>query len=128
MDALTDFLSSNTTLALVVSILIFITAFILVIKRLFGFFITLILLFFLVISGYAIYNHQTVQDFLNKESKPVTTTSPTPIPQVTPTPPKSDWQNQVQGAYKKIKEEFEEVKEKVKENFDKEKSTTPATK
>lgn len=64
MEEFINIILSTPALALIISVVIFIVTLILVIKRLIGFFITLLLLFFTIISGYAILNHDLIRSFL----------------------------------------------------------------
>lgn len=109
MDQFLEYFNSNSVLALIVAASIFIITLVLVIKRLIGFFITLLLLAFTIVSGYAVYNNDLVREFLkqkvdqnrngiNKEEHP----SPT-------------FQEKIQDAYEKLKVELEVQKEKLQE-------------
>jgi len=64
MQEFMNWFTSTPVIALVVSIIVFLITLTLVVKRLIGFFITLLLLFFTIVSGYAILNHQIVSDYL----------------------------------------------------------------
>jgi len=65
MEDFINSISATPAIALGVAVLIFIVAVVLVIKRIIGFFITLLLLFFAIVSGYAILNHDIVRSYLN---------------------------------------------------------------
>lgn len=108
MNEFLQFLSSNTVLALIVSIIIFVVTLVLVVKRLIGFFITLLLLFFTIVSGYAILNHDIVRAFLlkyyvEKDQKETTKENP------------SNFQQKLLDTYESLKKELEEQKEKIQE-------------
>jgi predicted membrane protein len=108
MDQFFEYLNSNSVLALIVAASIFIITLVLVIKRLIGFFITLLLLAFTIVSGYAVYNNDLVRDFLKQKvdqnRNGITEEQPTPT-----------FQEKIQDAYEKLKVELEIQKEKLQE-------------
>jgi ABC-type bacteriocin/lantibiotic exporter with double-glycine peptidase domain len=68
MQALSNTLFSNNTLGLVVASIIFVITLILVIRKIIGFVLTLIFLFFAIVSGLAIANNDIVRDYLRKNT------------------------------------------------------------
>jgi hypothetical protein len=60
MDHIVNVVFSTPFLALTVSVIIFIVTLALVAKRLIGFFVTLLLLAFTIISGYAVFNNEII--------------------------------------------------------------------
>lgn len=109
MEDFLQFLSSNTVLALIVSIIIFAVTLVLVVKRLIGFFITLLLLFFTIVSGYAILNHDIVRTFLLKyyigsEEKEKSKET-------------SNYQQKLLEAYDNLKKEIDEQKQKLQDSI-----------
>ncbi len=71
MDPQFSQIMSTSIVALAISVIIFLITLVLVVKRLIGFFITLLLLFFAIAAGYAILNHDIVREYLISHSKPV---------------------------------------------------------
>ncbi len=71
MDPQFSEIMSTSVVALAISVIIFLITLVLVVKRLIGFFITLLLLFFAIAAGYAILNHDIVREYLIAHSKPV---------------------------------------------------------
>jgi len=67
MEGIADQLTSSNTVALVISSIIFIVTVVLVAKQLINFLITCVLLFFAVVSGFAIANNDLVRDYLKIE-------------------------------------------------------------
>lgn len=72
MEGIADQLTSSNTVALVISSIIFIVTVILVSRQLISFLITCVLLFFAIVSGFAIANNDLVRDYLSIEGNPNT--------------------------------------------------------
>lgn len=66
MDQFVNFIFSVSFLSLAISVIIFIVILTLVVKRLIGFFVTLLLLVFAIIAGYAVLNHEIVSKALEQ--------------------------------------------------------------
>ena len=64
MNAIIDFFTNNATLAYTTAVVIFIITVYLLIKRLIGFMVTLLLLAFALISGFAIANYDLFSEVL----------------------------------------------------------------
>jgi predicted membrane protein len=106
MEQILNFLNSSSVLALIVAASIFVITLVLVIKRLIGFFITLLLLLFTIASGYAVLNHDLVRQFLQqkveeKDNRGVNQDS--------------GYQEKIHDAYEKLKVELEAQKIKLQE-------------
>lgn len=92
---------STSVVALGVSIVIFLITLVLVVKRLIGFFITLLLLFFAIAAGYAILNHDIVRDYLiQATSKPL---------------PAQEKESTIHQVQRKVLETVEELREELNE-------------
>lgn len=109
MNEIIDFLTSNTTLAYVTAIFIFIVTIILLIRRLIGFMVTLLLLAFAIISGLAIANHDLFREVLssfkydpekNREDK------------------FTHFKDKLSHAYEELKEELTEQKRKIEAMYE----------
>lgn len=109
MNDLIDFLTSNTTLAYITAVIIFIITVVLLVKRLIGFMVSLLLLAFALLSGLAIANHdlfrEVLQNFKYDSSK-------------TPEDKSTHFKNQLLKAYEELKEEFYEQKEKIETMYE----------
>lgn len=67
MQPIIEFFQSDSVLALAVAATIFLITVILVAKRFIGFMITLLLLAFSIAAGYAVLNHDLVEQYLQKK-------------------------------------------------------------
>lgn len=80
MDYLSEYLPSNSVLALVIASLIFIVCVALIAKKIVSFVLTVILLFIAIAAGMAIANNDLVQDYLmnrtREKAEPKTATAP----------------------------------------------------
>lgn len=105
MDPQFSEIMSTSVVALGVSVVIFLITLILVVKRLIGFFVTLLLLFFAIAAGYAILNHDIVREYLIQAThKPEPTEKETTIHQA---------QRKVLESLEELREELNEQKEKL---------------
>lgn len=93
--------------------MIFLLTFVLAIKRLFGFLVTLVLIICALISGYVILNHQIVRDFIHKEYKGKQTEREIPQKQVEPKENPESEKEQTEKFKKEITEVYESVKVEV---------------
>lgn len=109
MNEIIDFLSSNTTLAYLTALIIFIITIFLLVRRLIGFMVSLLLLAFALISGLAIANHDLFREILssfkydpekNKEDK------------------YTHFKNKLSNAYEELKEELTEQKQKIEAMYE----------
>lgn len=110
MEQFLDFFNSSSVLALIVAASIFIITLVLVIKRLIGFFITLLLLLFTIVSGYAVLNHDLVRQFLQQKVEEREHSGVNQDP---------GYQEKIQDAYEKLKAELETQKIKLQEYLNK---------
>lgn len=104
MDPQFSEIMSTSVVALGVSVVIFLITLILVVKRLIGFFVTLLLLFFAIAAGYAILNHDIVRDYLI---------------QATHKPEPAEKESTIHQAQRKVLEALEEIREELNEQKEK---------
>lgn len=98
MNELIDFFTSNTTVAYVTAVIIFIITIVLLIRRIIGVVVTVILLVFALLSGLAIANHDLFREIL---------TSLKYEPEKFHEDTYTHYKNQLQKAFEELKEEFE---------------------
>ena len=104
MNEFIDFITSNTTLAYVTAVVVFIITIFLLMRRLIGFMVSLLLLAFALISGLAIANHDLFREILTGFK----------VSDEKPTEDKlSHFKNQLNKAYDELKVEFDEQKHKL---------------
>lgn len=109
MNEVIDFFTSNTTIAYLTALGIFIVTIVLLMKRLIGFMLTLLLLAFAILSGLAIANHEQFREILtNFKYDPAKT--------------KEDkfthFKNQLYHTFEELKEDFKEQKQKIETMYD----------
>jgi len=95
---------SKSVLALGISVVIFLITLVLVAKRLIGFFITLLLLFFAIAAGYAILNHDIVREWLKEQTTEKPTEKETKI---------NHYQRRMAEGLEDVREELEMQKERL---------------
>lgn len=104
---------SNNTLGLVVAIIIFIITISLLARKIIGFFITLLLLFFAVVSGLAIANNDIVRKWMlerKEQSNNQAQREPTQHPTNAPS---EDWETRLSHLKDQILQKIEELKEEL---------------
>lgn len=116
MNELIDFLTSNTTLAYVTAVVIFIVTIFLLVRRLIGFMVSLLLLAFALISGLAIANHDLFREILTGFKYD---------PSITKEDKYTHFKSQLNKTYEELKEEFAEQKERLQEVYDAYKKPAP---
>lgn len=109
MNEFIDFLTSNTTVAYITAIVIFIVTLFLLLKRLIGVVVFAILLIFALLSGLAIANHDLFREILTSFKY-----EPEKFKEDTYT----HYKNQLQKAFEEIKEELETQAHKVETLYD----------
>lgn len=117
MENFVNYILTNNVIAYTTAFIIFVVTVFLVVKRLIGFVITLLLLFFAIVSGLAIANMDLFREILrgmvyekSEERQDV----------------KDDtFKNQVLHAYDELKAQFEEQKKNLQEFYEAHKATTP---
>lgn len=102
MDQFKEALSSSDAIALIASALIFIVTVVLVARRLIGFLITLVLLFFALVAGLSIANNDIIRHYFSSEES-----SEDPV---------KDTMNR---AYDHLKDDYEVLLQKIDDAFDK---------
>jgi predicted PurR-regulated permease PerM len=101
MNELIDFLSLNTTVAYLTALAIFVLTVILLFRRIIGFMITLLLLAFALVSGFAIANYDLFREIvLSFKYDPALTKEDQYTHYIT----------QLNRAFQELKEEFQEKK------------------
>lgn len=101
MEEFTNQILSTPVLALIIAIIIFVITVYLLIRRLIGFFITMLLLFFAIVSGYAILNHDIVRNWLKKQTGHEEITS-------TPKEEEKSFKEMMIKAYEELKEKVDQ--------------------
>lgn len=114
MNAIIDFLTANTTLAYFTALAIFIVTVYLLIRRLIGFMISLLLLVFALISGFAIANYDLFRDILISFKYE---------PHKTKEDQYTHFKTQLNRAYEELKEEFQEQKRRLEAMYETYKSS-----
>lgn len=114
MNEAIDFLTSNTTLAYLTALAIFIITLILLARRIIGVIVTVILLIFALLSGLAIANHDLFREILTSfKYEPEKIQGGDTL---------NHYKNQIIKAYEEIKEELEKHSNKIEalyENYSK---------
>ena len=117
MDNFVDYILTNNVIAYTTAFIIFVITVFLVVKRLIGFVITLLLLFFAIVSGLAIANMDLFREILRgmiyeKSEARQNIKDDT-------------FKSQVLHAYDELKAQFEEQKKNLQDYYEKTKKTAP---
>lgn len=111
MQEFINFLLESSTLAFVVSLVIFIITLWLVVKRSIGFFITVLLLIFALVSGFFVANQDLLRGFLKSFSKDGVKDSSTDSYAL--------FKQQLERSYQELKDDFSQQKKEFEELFQK---------
>lgn len=109
MNQLIDFLTSNTTLAYITALAIFIITVIMLMRRIIGVIVTIVLLLFALLSGLAIANHDLFREILTGFKYE---------PEKTKEDTYTHYKNQLNKTFEELKEEFEIQKKRVEALYD----------
>lgn len=114
MNEVIDFFTSNTTLAYLTALVIFIITIVLVVRRLIGFMITLLLLFFALVSGLAIANYDLFREILVSFKYDSSKSNEDQY---------SHFKASLNKAYDELKTEYQDQKQKIEDMYEAYKAT-----
>lgn len=121
MDDISQNLTSSQMITLVVAVIIFIVCFVLFVRRIFGFILSLVLLFIALTAGYFVLNNDVTKDYFHKyyEKKEVPAGGKEAPAETAPKQPPAtneSIQDSVVKAYQDLKDVFQGMMQKF-QNF-----------